>query len=89
MENDERWTVFTQDTRYRWRERIVLGLFIAGLGLFAWQWQAIDCRILSWRLGGGINEWEALNRLADRGPTSIPPLRSLTARYTGSNNYPA
>jgi hypothetical protein len=73
---DEKWTLFTDEPRYRKRERIWLALFVLLLGVGIWQWPRISLRILSWRLVSGVNEWKALNDLADRGPDSLPYLEA-------------
>ena len=71
MSEDQVWTLFTQDPRYKLRERIGLGLFLALIGGLIWQREQVECRLLAWRLTSGIRELEALNRLADKGPDAM------------------
>ena len=72
MQTQENWTLFAADSRYRLRERLFLGVFLLGVALLAWNWETIDGRLLSWRLRVGVNEWDALFRIADKGPSMIP-----------------
>lgn len=71
MPEEQAWSVFTVDPRYRLRERIALGVFALGVALLVWQRQEIEGRFLSWRLLSGGDELGALFRLADLGPDGM------------------
>jgi hypothetical protein len=72
LPSEDRFTFFTRDPRYRWRERIALGLFAIAIGLLILQRQELELRLLSWRLLSGAGEWDALFRLAEKGPDGLP-----------------
>ncbi|MCZ6688603.1 MAG: HEAT repeat domain-containing protein [Planctomycetota bacterium] len=72
MSEDQIWTLFTQDPRYKLRERLGLGIFLVLIGGLIWQREQVECRILAWRLMSGVRELDALQRLADKGPDAMP-----------------
>ena len=71
LKPDEPFQLFSQDPRYRLRERILLGVFAVAIAVLAWKRQEIECRLLTWRLVSGVNEWSSLFKLADKGPEKM------------------